>query len=120
MISRGKSIIFIIINLDLKGHARPKLFGSGKGKHPSPSGIAALPGPRQFGQESDPRLMDPSQNPMLLDLASSPKCNEFELQSDPLKLIVIINIKNIIICIIINIVNIKNIIMCYKFFFYYN
>ena len=79
----GKSIIFIIINLDLKGHARPKLFGSGKGKHPSPSGIAALPGPRQFGQESDPRLMGPPQDPILMGLAFSHKCNGFGLQPDP-------------------------------------
>jgi len=32
MIWRVKSIIFIIINLGLEGHAKPKLLGSGKGK----------------------------------------------------------------------------------------
>jgi hypothetical protein len=32
MISKVKSIIFININLGLEGHAKPKLFGGGRGQ----------------------------------------------------------------------------------------
>ena len=97
-------------------------------------GIATLPSLRQLGQQSDYRLMGLPLDSMFLGLAFSPKYNGFRLQPNPMffslsckrglkllnsgKFIVIINIKNLIICIIINIVKIKNIIMCYKFFIY--
>jgi len=46
-------------------------------------GLAALPGPRQLGKASDPRLIVPCHDPMLLDLVSSPNSNWFRLWLNP-------------------------------------
>jgi len=50
---------------------------------PSPLGLATLPGPRQLGKASNPRLMVPRHDPMILELASSPNSNGFGLWLDP-------------------------------------
>jgi hypothetical protein len=120
----------------MEGLARPNLFASGQGQI-SPLGFASFCGPRQLGKASDPRLMVPRHDPILFDLASHPTlmgsncgytqgfwvphfrgaqsswtwcCSQTHLNLD--KFIILINIKNIIICIIINTANIKNIIIC--------